>query len=468
MTTLEMPRFYTRKRGKQGMSLRNALTYKNQNGIKENIYNDDLTYLGSGSYGSIHSINATNVVFKRHNINPNDNRHTDNKCLEWEHEYNIQKKVFAACNNDLKNYYICIAKPYAFHYMKKMDNGLHKTKNVREASACIFTMDRILDGSKWDKHLKSPHKKTLIPSYILFGTLETTLNRITLESLKQSVIYEMPNEAYSFCLDPGTFGMQMQESMAHAFFVLLEKGFMPRDIEYVMDGRKYTQTLIAIIDFNEVKTIQERAESYGEGYDVTLDTAHVYIDLCGLRTGNVPNPMAPYDSPTPQWKFLCNPLICPLTFLTIMQPYRDVGEIILKYTYTKKMKTLLDQANIEWWKPLYVSKNPVNPNQSDLIGTFTETEYQMYRKSQCIFYAHNHISVNENEQNVYYVTHNKNESYCFDEFVEFDIQFQHYILALLVQSKKHPNLELDFQDILQNVGSAAIPQVEEWNEMSLF
>lgn len=465
------------------MSLKNALTYKNRNGLPRNIPMDQLEYIGAGSYGSIYAFHPTNIVFKKHNINVYDNRPINEKCTSWKHEYTIQKKAYQLCNQTLIKYYdVSIAKPYFFHYTQDSQTGLQET-DPSTATACIFTMDRIPSGKKWDKYLASIPKQTSIPPYIFMGTLESGPNRITLENLKGSKIINMPNEAHSFCLDPGPFGMLVQRAMVESFFVLMKHAIMPRDIEFVADGRKHTQSLIAIIDFNEATMTQQRAEAYGEGYNLVLDGAHVYIDLCGLRSKNTVNPMAPYDVPTPQWKFLCNPMICPRAFLVNMKHYGDVADIILDYAFTHKIKGHIHPAVLRW-KPLYVYRVPVDtydspdsPNDIEL-GVFTNAEYRDYRIAQCVLHTPKTSRATTGEVPYMYVgTMDVSNAYSFDRFVEFDIQFQHYIVSALVHRNDllgrptvlHPSDS--FEDILnEHIGSFDLLQTESegWEDMGLF
>lgn len=455
------------------MSLRRAITYKNQNGLPSKFKNEQYNYLGSGSYGSVYAVKPTNIAFKLHKLNDDA---TLNKCAEWEHECEMQKKAYRECNYILKRYEICVAKPYAFRYVKHESHGLDMLNTAQNATACIFTMDRIVGGPKWNRYLRRPHRISILPPYIFMGMLESGPNRITLEDLQDTHIHGLPNEAHIFCT-AGLVGLKVQHDMIRAFETLLDHGIVPRDIEYVMDGRKHTQTLIALLDFNEVKTVEERAAAYGAGYDVQLDAAHVYIDLCGLRAGNSVNPMARYDSPTPQWKFLCNPLVCPGAFLSGWT-HRNIAEIILEYAFHRRMRSLIESAGITCWKPLYVSRFPTDSiHQSDIIGMFTEQEYREYRNAQCIFHVPQNSTIQPSECWTYFVTHNPAEAYTYDRFVEFDIQFQHYVLASLTTTQAARGIPFapcsteSLHDILQDVQKTMqllYQPEEDWPDMALF
>jgi hypothetical protein len=472
---------FTRKRGKPGISLYRALTAKNHNGIHHTIRKTSHSDVASGSYGSVYLIKSTNIVFKKHDIVHGENDlHTTkpNVCTEWEHEYQIHKLVYNACNNKLKKYDICIAKPYTFRYVKTDSIGLIVTNEAINASSCIYTMDYISPGSKLDKYLLTPVKSNNQPPYLYLGTLNDGINRISLRSLKDAEIITMPNDAYSFCKSPGKFGLHMIHCMIHSFFIIIENGFMPRDIEYILDGRKRTQTFAAIVDFNQVRTIQERSTLYGDGYDVTTDIAHVYIDLCGLRNDQARfgNPMAPYDQLTSIWKFLCNPLTCPSVFLNEMQPYRDVANIILDYAFVQYMKPKLSKHPLKNWKPLYVYavSDISEVREGDtIVGKWTEQEYCEYRNSQCVF--HSPFAQVSNNKNVYiYVEsyqYRPGELHIYDRFVEFDIQFQHYILSQLHNIPADPAvMNGDFFTILTLIiKSIKVPETNnDWSEFSLF
>ncbi len=475
-----MPRIYTRRRGKSGLSLKNALTYKNQNGLPHSVANNQLEKLGEGSFGSIYAYYPTNIVFKKHIINKYDNRTIGEKCENWEHEFKMHKKIFQLCNAELKKYDICIAKPYMFRYTKDTQSGL-KIANAESATACIYTMDRIPDGNKWNKYFLTPRPKTNIPPYIYMGTLESGSNRITLDSLKNTQIINMPNDSQSFCLDPGEFGMHIQHAMIESFFIMLEHDVIPRDIEYLLDGRKHTETLIAIVDFNEVKTTQQRMNAYGDGYSKLLDAANVYIDLCGLGNKNRPNPMAPYELGTPQWKFLCNPIVCPKAFIYCMKSHRELAELIMNYAYTHKMKShIILNSDLLCWKPLYVYRVSLHestkvPNGDKQLGVFTDNEYRKYRYGHCIFSHEMRLNNSDTEHYLYIGTNNSDLAQSFDTFLDFDILFQYYIIGLLINRNRLVGQETviyendTFLEIVnRNIELVKKPVIEEWDYMSLF
>lgn len=443
--------------------------------LPTNLYSSQYKYLGEGSYGTIYALESPHV-FKLHKLNDEP---TPKNCVTWEHEFGMQELAYTKCNNLVQRYGVSIAKPYAFHYVQQPPSGLRLLKNVHEATACIFTMDRIVGGTKWNPYLRTPLPPISAPRYIFMGSLESKSNLITPDMLNDTTFHTLPNEAHSFCTT-GSFGTRIQDAMIHAFFCLLDHDIMPRDIEYLLDGRTRTQTLIAIVDFNEVMTVQERASAYGEGYTVDLDAAHVYIDLCGLRAGHSVNPMAPYDSPTPQWKFLPNPLVSPAAFLASMQKWRSIGSTILEYAYTKRLLPILTNQNIRMtWKPLYVYSvlNASEILSEDwILGEFTEAEFREYRLDQCLFYKPAKFDplTSENHERLMYVgTLDPAKKLQVDRFAEFDIQFQYFVLESLAKTANQRGQSFSIQpsetlwDCLNRVGPPAIP-VDDWDVFALW
>lgn len=443
------------------------------NGLKSFIPENAYNYLGCGSYGSIFNVRKSHVAFKLHNISSNDQ--DDKQCIKWEHEFNIQKDIYNLCNYELNQVNVYVVKPFRFVYSDKRNDGIQCLLGAQNATSCLFTMKRVQHGPKWNHLLKSPIVKTNIPPYLFLGTVYPTQDttQITLANMIGSKIRDMPNDAITFCEDPGNIAVQTMESMIAAFFILLKHGFMPRDIEYVADGDPQTLMNIAILDFNEVMTIVQRKEKYNEngdfGYSKELDAAHVYIDLCGIRSGSTRNPMASYDFPTPQWKFLCNPLTCPSAFLQLfaVPGRRDLGEIILEYAWRHRMQQRCENISdkLHNWKPLFVYQidlgTPVPPD-TYLIGTFTESDYQQYRTSLCAFFDNKMILPSQKSNDVYaYVASMKLQNdlthpRSVDRFVEFDIQFQHYILSYMDAFLETTSdiSKKSFQDLLNDAQSS--------------
>lgn len=293
---------------------------------------ESLNYLGSGSYGSVYEIHGTNIALKEHRIFTHD---TDTLCTDWKHEYDTHVAIYKACNALLVKWKSGIVKPYLFSYgTRNEDNLLVPKTNLHNAQSCFFTMERVpgfaSSNSCFSKKLYSILKPdcklrpTHIPPYLNVGSLQPLEGHITLDMLQDTQVIEFPNEAYNYCIAmQNGIGWQMMKYMMLSFFTIVEQGFIPRDIEFVFNG-SCSNTYISILDFNEAKSIHERKQGMND-YNIDIDVAHVYIDLCGLRQSSTHNPHAPYDVPTPQWKFLCSLLVSPYIFFECIEVATQYG-----------------------------------------------------------------------------------------------------------------------------------------------
>jgi hypothetical protein len=338
-----------------------------------------LEYLSSGSYGSIYRIPSTTkeIVMKEHTITDFlFNQH--NTCSSWKNEYNIHKDIYTRVT-PLLHQYISIVKPYMFGYGTRKNKEFQiininmntNTKNKPDNISCFIVMDRILSYTEKDKIpnkmieiLKKPFKfKQEIPFYMFLSSVENDTNKyITLPMLKGTTLHEFPKDTLNYCdVEEKTLTYSLLQEMMNSFFLIIDKGYIPRDIEYVLNGGD-DNAIITILDFNEVKSIEKRRELV-EDYNIEEDIANVYIDLSNLRKekNERVNPQAPYEVGTPQWKFLPNPLTAPQTFLSLARKLishekkyniEKVFEYILYYSI-KKIKNI--NKNIEL-KTLYFSQ----------------------------------------------------------------------------------------------------------------
>jgi hypothetical protein len=292
--------------------------------IQHNIKYDRLQYLGSGSYGSVYAIPDTNMVLKEHRIFTMDE---DALCQNWKKEFEIQQIIFNTVNSKLCSLNVGIVEPYIFSYAARdKTNTLIPQSNAQNAASCFFTMERVTGYSSsnmcFTRKLYSILKPTIklkpatIPPYLYTGSLNSLDGHITLDMLQGTQLVEFPNEAYNYCIVENV-ALHIVKSMFMSFFTIVEAGFIPRDIEFVFNGGCHN-IYISVLDFNEVKTLYERKKGRND-YDIDIDVAHVYIDLCGLRSSRDINPQALYDSPTPQWKFLCSPIISPYAFFECVE-----------------------------------------------------------------------------------------------------------------------------------------------------
>ena len=303
----------------------------------------------------------------------------------------MHRSIYNKCNHLIKPIYINIVKPYSFGYGKYGADTLHKVSNVEHATHCYIIMDRVLgrraeNGSpnmhteKKLEWLLGTHTKYrplhFLPPYMFFGAIQKP-GVISLDLLDGSTITDFPIEILNYCTIEGR-GFDVMKHMMMSFFIIAAAGFAPRDIEYVLDGNK-NDALMSIIDFNEVKTWNQRATAASIPYDINIDLAHIYIDLCGLRKTSSPNPMAPYDSPTPQWKFLCNPIVCPGGFFkAIAEIYEILPVEDYPYDFMKVVEHIVDYVEIFWLHPMKCPWKPTQPVFTNLMN-FKQFDYRFQR-----------------------------------------------------------------------------------------
>lgn len=337
-------------------------------------------YLGNGSYGFVYIIPGYNgrYVLKQHLIT-NDINNTNminshnsirNKtkkktvCDSWIQEYTMHKHIYNACNHLLTPLAISIVKPHSFSYGSYDGNTLKRLPDDAGASHCYIIMDRVYgqkmdDGllnknieAKLDKLLKDKNIKKvrqLLPFYLYFGALQID-GVITLDVLKGATLHEFPTESLNYCTIESVAYNACLRMMA-SFFIIASAGFAPRDIEYVLNGNQ-GEELMTILDFNEVKRWTQRKRLQGVKYDINIDLAHIYIDLCGLRKNAYPNPMAPYDAPTPQWKFLPNPITCPGGFFQAVEELKNMLPLdSYAFDFALVLEEILHYIKKHWLHP---------------------------------------------------------------------------------------------------------------------
>ncbi len=255
----------------------------------------------------------------------------------------MHKNIYNTCNNSLNQFNINIVTPYSFNYGIYANEILQRLHNENNASHCYIIMERIF-GTRFDDGTinkiieqklsiileKKYIRSQLLPLYLCFGALEMD-GVITLDLLKGATLQRFQNESLNYCTIEN-MAYTLCKNMMASFFIIAGAGFAPRDIEYVLNGND-GDILMTILDFNEVKRWDQRramVSTKGKNtlpkidYDIEIDLAHIYIDLCGLRKSGFPNPMAPYDAPTPQWKFLPNPITCPGGFFQAVEELKSI------------------------------------------------------------------------------------------------------------------------------------------------
>jgi hypothetical protein len=438
------------------------------------LENNQLTRLGSGSYGTIYIVSNGNKVMKEHMLT----RNSDETCSSWEKEFNTQLYLYNICNPILERFGVQIVKPYAFYYSKKVDRKRIVKRNSHNATSCFFTMQR-LPGRIGSTNIKNRFEQKLssilrpdvhfykgdwVPPYMFLSSIRDEDGPIFLHMLQGVELKPLFKDEIQYCnVDINGIGFNLIRSMIASFFIILSAGYMPRDIEYVFNGTCADNIYVSILDCNEVKTIKERAESYGQGYDICEDIAHVYIDLAGLRANTQPNPMAPYDLPTPQWKFLCSPLTAPGAFIQCIQSltdwlhesettqtdidYRQVFKYILLYVRRNYFDGIKHQISTELYdiftlRPVNIYTIPDGtslPEHTRLLGFWTDQEFTDYYKSLSYFNKNNDwsLQLHDDRRETYIVglPQFRAELYSYvntvilDIDVVFDIEFQQYIIC---------------------------------------
>jgi hypothetical protein len=326
--------------------------------------NTNLIFMGSGSFGTIYQITQKNShrAMKIHRL-----REGIETCEDWKREFLLQKEAYRLCTPLLHPFSTYIARPHDFSYgsWNPSSTTLTHHRNHRGATACFFTMDRIPGRLPETSHGESIyrtiaprfHTKAYIPPYLFMGALQYQIsaesNVVTLDMLADTELVEFPQETLTYC---NILTKGIAEGYLHnitgAFFTLIEKGFLPRDVEFLLDP----MGKIAIIDFNEVRRIIHFSVN---------EIAQVYIDLCGIRRKSDRNPYYPADEPTPQWKFLCNPLTCPRGFCSLLEKYADkswqaeVLQEVLHYATRQLQTSSSTKADWNPIKPIFSSSLPI-------------------------------------------------------------------------------------------------------------
>jgi hypothetical protein len=420
----------------------------------ELLYYGANEYLGNGSYGFVYIIPNYNgdYVIKQHMI-LGDTQSSD----AWSQEYIMHKDIYNTCNHLLTPLAISIVKPHSFSYGSYDGNTLQKLPNEAGASHCYIIMERIYgqkmeDGLlnenievKLGKLLKNKGARKvrqLLPLYLYFGALEMD-GVITLDLLKGASLQRFQNESLNYCTIENEAYTAYLRMMA-SFFIIAGSGYAPRDIEYVLNGNN-EDSLMTILDFNEVKRWGQRryiVSTKGKNtlpkidYDIEVDLAHIYIDLCGMRKNGNQNPMAPYDAPTPQWKFLPNPITCPGGFF---QAVEELEGMLPLSTYPFQFEKVIEYIVI------YIKK------------------YWLHPQKDCPWEPH-----------MPYFT-------SASVYTSFDMAFQKHIVSnlwkLLHEKEKHLEniMNMPYSDtigyingVLEGQKKSGFTVEEGWGEMSLF
>lgn len=375
-------------------------------------YNINLEEIGRGSYGAIYKVPGHNdIVIKIHpienaTINTHD-RHIRYCDTNWKHEYQMQLAIFNCAESRIKRNFAHIVKPIEFTYATRR----HNNRNV--PLDCRIKMEKMLSsidprtgpGEIYDFYGKlrtfvkeeyiSRIARRTVP-FLYLGDTKERIGHITLPMLIGSEEIKLTDAVSYYNINDGV-GLNIIKGMFNTFFQIIACGYMPRDIEYVYNCKEYSgrsKTYFSVLDFNQVETLEQReGRSRIQPYDLSIDTSHIYIDLCGLRDIRTRNPYIVEES-TPQWSFLCNPLITPELFLLISRKIPNIGFI----------KEIREYINTYIFTPAF--SKITNPELRGLINSWNNG--LKFYKSQ------------DNQV----------------EYVNFDILLQKYFLSKLVYSLK--------------------------------
>lgn len=296
--------------------------------------------LGEGSFGIVYALDESRAV-KIHIIEQPDivqmsqiQQYCD---TNWKHEFDMHMGIFQCVEPKIKTFMGHIVQPLQYQYATRADKQRYGDFPLNQKSDCRIVMERIVSGNSekfkdiYNRKLNDIVKssdihsvtKTSVP-YLYLGVAEQTANthgHIRLDMLIGVSEYRISNTISYYNVDAG-LSLDIITGMFNTFFTFIVCGYMPRDIEYVFNCKKYyskARTYFSVIDFNQVATIDQRAHRAGESYDDAGDAAQVYIDLCGIRKDGTRNTYYRDDIPTPQWAFLCNPLVTPSVFISLCE-----------------------------------------------------------------------------------------------------------------------------------------------------
>lgn len=297
------------------------------------IHLQKLHYIGEGTYGKIYELSDKKRVIKVH-----DEKEPDSiKCEDWKKEYQIHRYILKECRKALRGYNIDIPNIYDYQATKMVEGGLQKVRKSdisKSVDSCYYTMDRIPNRTGSDANYDRLLDQIVVdvnkvgiderPPYLYLGSISPIIPAITLDMVRGVRLQNTLGDRFNFAhVESGSVAFQLQKNMLEGFFTLASCGVVPRDIEYALAIDTVKGTVKTMIyDFNQCDFVAERHKKAfsPDNYNYNMDLAEIYIDLCGLRHPNDTYGNRFFlDTPTPQWKFLCNPLVSPGSWCEIME-----------------------------------------------------------------------------------------------------------------------------------------------------
>lgn len=428
-----------------------------------------LTYISSGSFGDIYALEGTPYVLKEHVLS--DDERANGKtpfCVDWHHEFELHTELYNRCAKQLGAWGVSIVKPHKFGLLIR-----GPSKEIRSYSAtpvtatsCYYTMERVLPYNSnqpfcartLQRILKSPNSlkyDASIPPYMyLADVTRESGHHISLPmcagATKRSFTFK---EGYDYCYVSGE-ALLLLDALYSTYFHIVSCGYIPRDIEFVLNARCPGNAFISVLDFNQVKSWRDR-RLYSldpNAYNLERDIAEVYIDLCGLRAPHTANPY--YDTriepPTPQWTFLPSPLTAPRAFCDLVMKHRNlavnynyetvIGHI-LSYTLTHVLNPIkYNHQYLYLLRPSCISRAPPGsklPAGCISLGIQTAHEFNTYLSSLAYFTRPNSTPyVDSIEQFLYYICPSQTHVDLQGDsmYLMYDLAYQNHLLVMCIQT----------------------------------
>jgi hypothetical protein len=461
-----------------------------------------LTYISSGSFGDIYALDGTPYVLKEHVLSDDERKNGKTPfCVDWRHEFDIHTTLYNKCNKQLGLWDASIVKPYKFGLLQRGVGNAIISYNAtsQQATACYYTMERILPYNTNRpfcartlqlilKSLSSLKYEASIPPYLYLADVSNENgHHISLPMCAGSTKVSFSfREGYDYCYATGA-ALGMLDSMYASYFYIVSCGYIPRDIEFVLNAHCPENAFISILDFNQVKSWSQRqAHSLDpSAYNLERDIAEVYIDLCSLRAPNTENPH--YDTqaepPTPQWKFLCSPLTAPQAFCALTNKYSQNDGMIHQYNYARVIHTILsytitnhlDQINYDHQylyllRPTCISRVGTQerlPSGGLSLGVFTSRDFLEYLSSLSHYSPPNTILRADNDtiQYHYYVDTNKRhpELEVGTMYLMYDLAYQNHIIGMCIRTLESRGVDVgSYAQVLTGLVQRPFPEILEF------